>query len=38
MRRYMTIDEFRKRFRVVDPHEAADQEPNKYYDSFIERE
>ena len=38
MRRYMTIDEFRKRFRVVDPHEAAAQEPNKYYDSFIERE
>ena len=37
MRRYMTIDEFRKRFRAVDPHEAAAQEPNKYYDSFIER-
>ena len=36
--RRMTFDEFRRRFRAVDPHEAAAQEPNKYYDPFIERE
>ena len=34
----MTLDEFRARFRVVDPLEAAAEEPNKYWDPFVERE
>ena len=38
MSRYMTLEEFRARFRVVDPLEAAEREPNKYYDPFVEHE
>ena len=38
MSRYLSLDEFRARFRVADPHEAAAQEPKKYYDPFIEKE
>ena len=38
MSRYMSLAEFRARFRVVDPLEAAAQEPNKYYDPFVEKE
>jgi len=38
MRMHMSINEFCARFRVVDPHDAAAQEPNKYYDPFIENE
>ena len=37
MKRFMTLEEFRARFRVVDPFEAAAQEPNKHYDPFIEK-
>ena len=33
----MTLEEFRARFRVVNPLEAAAQEPTKYYDPFVER-
>ena len=36
MSRAMTLDEFRKRFRVVNPLEAAEREPTKYYDPFVE--
>lgn len=32
----MTLEQFRARFRVVNPHEAAAQEPNKYFDPFVE--
>ncbi len=38
MSRYIPLEEFRKRFRVVDPHDLAAREPDKYYDPFIERE
>ena len=34
----MTLEEFRARFRVVDPLEAAGREPTKYYDPFVEHE
>lgn len=34
----MSLEEFRRRFKVVDPLDLAAEEPNKYYDSFIERE
>ena len=34
----MTLEQFRARFRVVNPHEAAAQEPNKYFDPFVEKE
>ena len=36
--RYMTLEVFCARFRVVDPYEAAAQEPGKYYDAFVERD
>ena len=38
MTRFLSLEEFRARFRVVDPLEAAAQEPHKHYDPFIERE
>ena len=38
MSRYMRLEVFCARFRVVDPLDAAAQEPNKYYDPFAERE
>ena len=38
MSRYMSLEVFCARFRVVDPHEAAAQEPNKYFDPFVEKE
>ena len=38
MSRYLSLDEFRARFKVVDPHDLAAAEPNKYYDPFVERE
>ena len=38
MSRYMPLSEFRKRFKVVDPCDLAAQEPNKYYDPFVEKE
>ena len=37
MTRFLSLEEFRARFRVVDPLEAAAQEPNKYYDPFVEK-
>ena len=36
MTRFLSLEEFRARFRVVDPLEAAAQEPNKHYDPFAE--
>jgi hypothetical protein len=36
--RMMTLEVFCARFRVVDPHDAAAQEPNKYWDPFVERD
>ena len=36
--RSLSLDEFSARFRVVDPLEAAAQEPYKYWDPFIERD
>ena len=36
MRNYLTLNEFRARFRRVDPFEAAAEERNKYFDPFIE--
>ena len=38
MKRPMTLDEFRKRFEVVDPLDLAAEEPRKHYDPFVERE
>ena len=38
MSRYMSLEVFCARFRVVDPLEAAAQEPYKYYDPFVEKE
>jgi len=35
--RIMTLEVFCARFRVVDPHEAAAHEPNKYWDPFVEK-
>jgi len=34
----MTLDEFRKRFRVVDPNSLIAAEPTKYYDPWVERD
>ena len=36
MSRYMKLEVFRARFEVVDPLEAAAQEPTKYWDAFCE--
>ena len=38
MSRYMSLDEFRARFRVVNPLEAAAREPNKYADWYEQKE
>ena len=40
MTRYISLDEFRKRFEVVDPLDLAAQEPLRDYDYdyFIEKE
>lgn len=38
MSRYISLEVFCARFRVVDPYEAAAQEPNKYFDPFAEKE
>ena len=38
MTRYMTLEEFRKRFKVVDSHDLAAAEPTKYWDPFCERD
>ena len=38
MSKYLSLEEFRARFRVVDPLEAAAQEPYKHYDPFVEKE
>ena len=35
---FMPLDEFRRRFKVVDPHDLAARELSKYYDPFMERE
>jgi hypothetical protein len=34
----ITVEYLREHFRVVDPHDAAAQEPNKYWDPFVERD
>ena len=34
----MSLDFFKKHFRVVDPEVLMKEEPNKHYDPFIERE
>ena len=34
--RGMTLDDFRKRFEVVNPHDLAARETNMYYDPFVE--
>ena len=38
MSRYISLEAFRKRFKVGDPTDLAAQEPNKYYDPFVEKE
>jgi len=38
MSRYISLEFFRKHFRVVDPEVLMKEEPNKHYDPFIERE
>jgi hypothetical protein len=38
MSRYISLEAFRKRFKVVDPCDLAAREPNKYYDPFVEKE
>ena len=35
---FIPLEEFRKRFKVVDPHDLAARDINKYYDPFIERD
>ena len=35
---FISLDEFRKRFKVVDPHDLAASEPTKYHDPFEEKE
>ena len=37
-RRYVPLEAFRKRFKVVDPHDLAAREPNKHFDPSVERE
>ena len=37
-RPYLSLEAFRKRFKVVDPCDLAAREPNKYYDPFVEKE
>jgi len=38
MTRYMSLKAFRKRFKVVDPHDLAARDITKYYDPFVERD
>lgn len=38
MSRYISLEFFRKHFRVVDPEVLMKEEPLKHYDPFIERE
>ena len=38
MSRYISLNEFRKRYEVVDPHDLAAREPFRDYDPFIEQE
>ena len=33
----LTLEQFKARFRAVDPHEAAAREPYKYCDPFSEK-
>ncbi len=35
---FISLDEFRKRFKVVDPHDLAASDPTKYYDPFVEKD
>jgi len=35
---FIPLDEFRKRYEVVDPHDLAAREPLRDYDPFIEQE
>ena len=36
MTRFMSLQEYRRRFKVVNPLDLAASEPNKYCDPFIE--
>ncbi len=38
MSNHLTLNEFRKRFKVVNPLDLAAEERNKYYDPFVEGE
>ena len=38
MTRPISLDEFRRRFEVVDPLDLAAKEPMRDYDYFIEKE
>jgi len=43
MNKYVSLEQFRKRFEVVPPddltaHEPTSREPTKYFDPFAERE
>ena len=38
MMRAISLNEFRKRFEVANPDDLAADEPNKYFDPFIERD
>ena len=38
MSRYMSLEVFCARFRVVDPFEAAAEERTKYWDPWVEME
>jgi len=38
MSRFISLTDFRARFRVVDPLVAAAQEPHKHYDPFVEKD
>ena len=34
----ISLEEFRRRYKVVDPHDLAAREPIKYADPFAEKE
>lgn len=38
MSRYVSLDFFRKHFRVVDPEVLMEEEPLRHFDPFAERE
>ena len=38
MSRYISLEQFRKRFEVVHSDNLSAREPTKYYDPFAERE